>query len=190
MVLTPSTMAPLATIVPEFELPDTDGQLVSPEAFRGQPLLVAFISNHCPFVVHLKEALATFAHDYAGRIGIIAIASNNIETHPADGPEKMAEDKATFGYPFPYVFDETQNVAKDFGAACTPDFFLYDAELALAYRGQFDGSRPGNDVPITGEDLRAAVDALLDGQAPPDEQIPSVGCNIKWKPGNAPAWFG
>jgi thiol-disulfide isomerase/thioredoxin len=190
MVLTPSTMAPLGSLAPSFELPDTDGALIRPENFLGRPLLIAFISNHCPFVVHLKTALADFANEYSDRIGIIAIASNNIDTHPDDGPEKMAEDKTAFGYPFPYVFDATQEVALAYAAACTPDFFLYDADQHLAYRGQFDGSRPGNDAPVTGEDLRRATDALIAGSTVPDEQIPSVGCNIKWKPGNTPAWFG
>ena len=189
MVLTPSTMAPLARRVPDFNLPDTDGNHVTPEEFAGRPLVVAFISNHCPFVVHLKEAFTQFAQDYSGRIGMVAIASNNIETHPADAPDKMAEDKATFGYPFPYLYDETQEVAKAFGAACTPDFFVYDAGQQLAYRGQFDASRPGNDEPITGLDLRQAVDDLLAGKPVTDNQIPSIGCNIKWKPGNAPEWF-
>ncbi|MCA9547463.1 MAG: thioredoxin family protein, partial [Myxococcales bacterium] len=148
------------------------------------------ICNHCPFVVHLKPALAELGRRYIDRVGIVAISSNDVTSHPQDGPKHMAADHARQGYPFPYLYDETQAVAKAYGAACTPDFFLFDRTLHLSYRGQFDDSRPGNDVPVTGADLRAASDAVLAGRQPAPGQKPSLGCNIKWKPGNEPSYFG
>ena len=191
MARTPSTMAPLGMAAPAFALPDTDGRTVSIDDFADAPgLLVMFICNHCPFVKHLRAALAGFARDYAPRgLAVVAINANDAERYPDDAPEAMKHEKAEHGYPFPYLYDETQQVALAYGAACTPDFFLFDGDRRLAYRGQFDGSRPGNDVPVTGEDLRAAADAVLSGEAPSEEQKPSLGCNIKWKPGNEPASF-
>ncbi len=190
MALTPSTMLPLGTPAPTFCLPNPENVEVRLDDFSdSQGLVVMFISNHCPFVVHLKEALVAFTHDYAGRIPVVAIASNNLDTHPQDGPEFMRKDIEAFGYPFPYLFDADQTVAKSYRAACTPDFFLFDGQRRLVYRGQFDGSRPGNDVPITGHDLRSACDALLSGEVPSAAQTPSVGCNIKWIPGNEPDYF-
>jgi len=150
-----------------------------------------FLCNHCPFVKHLRDGFADFARAQAGKgIGIVAINSNDVERYPDDHPELMAAEAQAAGYTFPYLFDATQEVARAYGAACTPDFFLYGADGGLVYRGQFDGSRPGNAVPVTGEDLRAAVSALLEGEDPLEDQVPSLGCNIKWKPGNEPEWFG
>jgi len=184
-------MLPIGTPAPPFSLPDTEGHQVSLEDFHGHAgLIVAFISNHCPFVIHLKDALTSFAQDYEGRIPLVAIASNDVGSHPQDGPEHMAEDKRIHGYPFPYLFDETQAVAKAYEAACTPDFYLFDGDFKLVYRGQFDSSRPGNNVAVTGDDLRRATDALLSGAViPEDQHTPSLGCNIKWKPGQEPDYF-
>lgn len=193
MVKTPSTMLPLGTELPPFELPEpAEGRVVSSgdlDTDRG--LLVAFLCNHCPFVKHIADAFADFAREYGERgLAVVAVMSNDVAKHPGDRPEKMAEEVRTRGYTFPYLYDETQEVAKAFRAACTPDFFLFDGDGRLAYRGQFDASRPGNDVPVTGEDLRAAADAVLEGASPDEDQVPSVGCNIKWTEGNAPPWFG
>ena len=192
MVLTPSTMVALGTRAPDFSLPDPSGQEWALADVGGEGgLLVAFICNHCPFVKHLRHELAEFGRAYRARgLGVVGINSNDVTTHPADAPERMAEEIDEVGYTFPYLFDEAQEVARAYGAACTPDFFLYDRDGRLAYRGQFDGSRPGSGAPVTGEDLRAAADAVLDGRAPQADQQASVGCNIKWKPGNEPAWFG
>ena len=191
MAMTPSTMLPLGTEAPPFELPDVDGPTWSLDDFRGAPgLLVIFLSNHCPFVKHIRTELAVFARDVQEKgLSVVAISSNDVETHPEDGPEMMAQEKRDAGYPFPYLFDETQKVAKAYRAACTPDFFLFDGDFRLVYRGQFDGSRPGNDVPVTGADLRAAAEALLAGDAVSLDQHPSIGCNIKWKKGNSPDYF-
>lgn len=188
MAVTPSTMLKLGTSAPDFRLPDTDGRLVSLADFQGaRGLLVMFICNHCPYVKHLAAALAAFAEEYAPKgLETVAINSNDVTTHPHDGPQKMVEEKASRGYRFPYLFDATQEVAKAYRAACTPDFFLFDADRRLVYRGQFDGSRPGSDLPVTGSDLRAAADALLAGQPVDEHQIPSMGCNIKWTPGREP----
>lgn len=188
MALTPSTMIPLGTKAPDFALPDTGGGgTVRRDDFADRPaLLVMFICNHCPFVVHIRDGLVAFAKDYADRIGIVAISSNDAATHPADGPEAMAAEHAKRGYPFPYLYDESQDVARAYDAACTPDFFLFDGDRALVYRGRFDASRPGRPEPVTGADLRAAVDAVLRREAVSTEQIPSMGCNIKWKPAKAP----
>ncbi len=191
MARTPSTMLPLGTTAPSFNLPDTEGRLRDLLEFRGaHGLVVMFISNHCPFVIHLKEALTQFAHDYTDRISVVAIASNDVENYPQDGPVQMALDKAKYGYPFPYLFDESQEVAKSYEAACTPDFYLFDSELRLVYRGQFDGSRPGNDVAVTGMDLRQACEDLIAGRPFTEtDQKPSLGCNIKWKVGSAPGYY-
>jgi peroxiredoxin len=188
MSLTPSTMLELGTPAPDFRLPDARGGTVALADFAdAKALLVAFICNHCPYVKHLKEGLARFARDYQDTgLALVAISANDVSSHPDDAPEKMAEDAKRFGYVFPYLYDESQEVAKTYRAACTPEFYLFDGERRLVYRGQFDASRPGNDVPVTGKDLRAAVDAVLAGRPVPAEQAPSIGCNIKWKPGNQP----
>ena len=192
MVLTPSTRVELGTPAPDFRLPAPSGREWALSDVVGEGgLLVAFICNHCPFVIHLRHGLAEFARDYQARgLGVVGINANDVATHPADSPERMAEEAEQVGYTFPYLFDESQEVAKAYGAACTPDFFLYDGDGRLVYRGQFDGSRPNSGVRVTGEDLRAAADALLEGRAPPAGQTASIGCNIKWKPGNEPGWFG
>jgi peroxiredoxin len=188
MALTPSTMLPLDTAAADFRLPDTDGKLVSLSDFKAAPaLLVVFMCNHCPYVKHIRHSFAQLAKDYQSRgAGIVAISSNDAAAYPDDSPEKMREEKQAAGYTFPYLFDESQEVAKAYQAACTPDFFLFDQERKLVYRGQMDSSRPGNNKPNDGADLRAALDAVLQGQKPAEKQMPSSGCNIKWKPGNAP----
>ena len=192
MVQTPSTMLPLGTQAPYFELSDTEGNSVSLDDFKDAPaLLVAFICNHCPFVVHIRAEFARFAKEYQAKgLAIVGINSNDAVAYPDDGPAKMAEEVKRVGYSFPYLHDDTQEVAKAYHAACTPDLFLFDSKKRLVYRGQFDGSRPSNGVPVTGQDLRRAADAVLAGQPVPSEQRPSIGCNIKWKPGNAPSYFG
>ncbi|HVS15980.1 MAG TPA: thioredoxin family protein [Thermoanaerobaculia bacterium] len=192
MVKTPSTMLPLGTVAPAFELPDPSGKMHSLNDHQGaKGYLVMFLCNHCPFVKHLRSALADFGRAYQARgLAIYAINSNDVEAHPEDGPAKMAEEAKRVGYTFPYLFDDAQEVAKAYHAACTPDFFLFDADRALVYRGQFDDSRPGNGRPVTGSDLRAAADALVEGHRMPTEQRPSMGCNIKWKPGNEPDYWG
>ena len=193
MVLTPSTMLPLGTRLPSFALPDYNGRVVSTEDVRDAPaLLVAFICRHCPFVTHIRTGLADFAREYQARgLAIIAVNSNDIEAFPEDGPDGMREEAAGAGYVFPYLFDETQAVAKQFRAACTPDLYLFDKDRTLVYRGRFDDSRPRTQppMPVTGRDIRAAVDAVLAGAAVAQDQKGSVGCNIKWKRGNAPAYF-
>ncbi|MGA4577768.1 thioredoxin family protein [Limisphaera sp. VF-2] len=192
MALTPSTMLlPLGTPAPEFRLPDTNGRWVSLADFPGAAAyLVMFLCNHCPYVKHIRSALAEFAREYQKRgVAIVGINSNDIERYPEDSPERMKEEVRTAGYTFPYLFDETQEVAKAYRAACTPDFFLFDRNRKLVYRGQFDDSRPGNGVPVTGRDLRAALDAVLEGRPVPTDQKPSMGCNIKWKPGNEPDYY-
>ena len=191
MVRTPSTMLPLGTAAPDFSLPNLDGRLMSLGDVAGENgTVVMFICNHCPFVKHVADQLAVLGRDYLPRgIGVVAISSNDVSTHPADSPEQMVHEAEERGYLFPYLYDETQEVAQAYHAACTPDFYLFDAGRALVYRGQLDPSRPGSDVPVTGSDLRAAIEALLAGQPPVAEQIPSLGCNIKWKPGNEPPYF-
>jgi peroxiredoxin len=188
MALTPSTMLPLGTAAPDFALADTSGKTVSLKDFAGSPgLVVAFICNHCPYVKHVREEFARFGRDMKAKgIAVVAISSNDISTHPADSPAKMAEDKIAAGYEFPYLFDADQSVAAAYKAACTPDFYLFDKDRKLVYRGQFDDSRPGNGKPVTGADLRAAVDALLAGVPVSEKQTPSIGCNIKWAPGREP----
>ncbi len=192
MAETPSTMAPLGMSAPDFTLVDTTGRMVSlDDVASGPGFLVAFICNHCPFVKHLRHALADFGREYQARgLGVVGIGSNDAEHYPADSPEAMAREVAEVGYTFPYLYDEDQSIAKAYTAACTPDFFLFDGERRLFYRGQFDASRPGNGLEVTGHDLREAADALLAGLEAPAEQRPSVGCNIKWKPGNQPDYFG
>jgi len=193
MVLTPSTMQlPLGAKAPSFSLPDTEGNIVSLEDFRdARALLVVFMCNHCPFVKHVREELARLGRDYIPKgVAMVGINSNDVTSYPEDSPERMKEEAKSAGYTFPYLYDETQEVAKAYKAACTPDFFLFDKDKKLVYRGQMDGSRPGNNVPVTGEDIRAAIDAVLEGRPVPEEQTPSVGCNIKWKPGAEPDYFG
>jgi peroxiredoxin len=190
MALTPSTMLSLGTSAPDFRLADTDGKMVARDDFKGKKALaVLFICNHCPYVKHVRSELARIDRDYQPRgVALVAINANDAEKYPADAPERMKEEHQQVGYPFPYLFDASQNVAKAYRAACTPDIFLFDKEFKLVYRGQLDGSRPGNDIPVTGQDLRAALDALLAGKPIPEKQIPSIGCNIKWKPGNEPPY--
>jgi peroxiredoxin len=185
-------MLGLGTLAPDFTLPDTDGGLVSLSDYAGAPaLLVMFLCNHCPYVKHVRDELARIGAEYTARgAGVVAISSNDVAAYPADSPERMREEKAEAGYVFPYLYDETQEVAAAYRAACTPDFFLFDGARRLAYRGQLDGSRPGNDEPVTGVDLRAALDAVLAGAPVDAAQRPSLGCNIKWRPGNEPEWWG
>jgi peroxiredoxin len=192
MVKTASTMLPLGSDAPDFSLPNTvDGSSVSLSDFADAPgLLVIFMCNHCPFVVHLRSALAEFGKEYQGQgLAVVGISANDVATHPDDSPEKMAVEAKSAGYTFPYLYDESQQAAKAYKAACTPDFFLFDQRKKLVYRGQFDDSRPGNGVPVTGKDLRAACDAVVAGLPVPEPQKPSIGCNIKWKAGREPAYF-
>ncbi len=193
MAQTPSTMPRLGEKAPDFSLPDpATGNMVSRDDFADAPaLLVVFLSNHCPYVKLIAPGLADFEREYRAKgVAVVGICANDADTYPDDAPAKIAEEVLRRGYGFPYLVDETQEVAKAYRAACTPDFFLYDAERSLAYRGQFDASRPGSGEPVTGADLRAACDAMLAGEAPAADQTPSVGCNIKWKPDNNPPWFG
>ncbi len=184
MAETPSVMVELGTKAPDFRLPDPRGKFHALEDFTDSPgLLVMFICNHCPYVKHIRSGLAAFAREYSSRgLAIVAINANDAKRYPDDSPARMAEEVERAGYPFPYLYDETQDVAKAYQAACTPDFFLFDRERKLVYRGQFDDSRPGNQRPVTGADLRAAADAVLTGKPVSDKQTPSIGCNIKWKP--------
>ena len=181
-------MLPLGTRAPEFALPDTDGNVVSLRDFAGaSATLIIFLCNHCPFVKHVRAELAQIGRDYQPRgVAIVAISSNDVVQYPADSPEAMAVEKSEAGYTFPYLYDESQEVARAYEAACTPDFFLFDRNNALVYRGQLDDSRPSNGIPVTGRDLRAALDAVLSGEAVSAEQKPSIGCNIKWKPEAGP----
>jgi peroxiredoxin len=193
MAETPSTMLPLGTELPDFSLPDAvDGRPVSPQDHRGATaIVVMFICNHCPYVRHVLSEIGRVTRDYQPQgIAFIAINSNDIAQYPDDAPERMRELAQAERWTFPFAFDETQEVAKAFRAACTPEFYVFDEEQKLVYRGQLDGSRPGNNVAVTGKDLRAALDAILAGKDVPGKQAPSVGCNIKWKQGNAPAYFG
>jgi peroxiredoxin len=183
-------MLPLGTTAPDFTLPNVDGNDVSRTDFSGTPLLVVFMCNHCPFVVHLRSALAAFADEYMAKgLAVVGISSNDVQNYPQDGPEEMKTEAADAGYNFPYLYDADQSAATAYKAACTPDFFLFDADHALVYRGQFDSSRPGNNVAITGEDLKAACDAVLAGQEVSADQKPSIGCNIKWIAGSEPEYF-
>jgi len=193
MVAVNSTMLQLGTVAPDFRLPDTNGRTVARADLVGRPLLVAFICNHCPFVKHVAAELAAFGRDaHAKGLAVVAINSNDVETHPDDAPARMQEEVRTRGYTFPYLFDATQAVAKAYRAACTPDFYLFDAGHRLVYRGRFDATRPQQTPPQTpdGRELRAAVEALVSGRPVPQDQKPSIGCNIKWKPGNEPDYFG
>jgi len=191
MVRTPSTMLPLGTRAPDFHLPNVDGRMVDFAAAAGpRGTVVMFICNHCPFVKHVADQLAVLGRDSLPRgVGVVAISANDVAAHPADSPEQMVREAEERGYPFPYLYDDSQEVAKAYHAACTPDFYLFDADRRLVYRGQLDASRPGNGLPVTGADLRAAIDALLAGGPVPEPQTPSIGCNIKWKGGNEPAYF-
>ena len=196
MVDTRSTMPELGNMAPDFSLPNTNpaygGETVSLSDFdRKAGLLVMFICNHCPFVKRIRQGLVQLGKDFEDSdLGIVAVCSNDQNTHPGDRPEKMTEEARTFGYRFPYLHDESQTIAKAYRAACTPDFFLYDRNRELVYRGQFDNARPRNDEPVTGEDLRRAIAQVLAGEKVPEDQRPSMGCNIKWKEGSAPDYFG
>jgi peroxiredoxin len=191
MALTPSTMLPLGTTAPGFKLPDTNGKIVSLADFKSAPaLLVIFMCNHCPYVIHIRAGLAQLARDYASKqVAIVGINSNDVANYSDDSPAKMKDEVKSAGYIFPYLYDETQAVAKSYHAACTPDIYLFDKNQKLVYRGQFDDSRPGNDIPVTGKDLRAALDAVLAGKSVSPKQKASIGCNIKWKAGNEPDYF-
>lgn len=192
MVAVNSTMLPLGTPAPDFRLPDPTGKTFSLSDFTNAPaFLVAFICNHCPYVKHIRSGLAQLARDYEPRgVAVVGVSSNDVSNYPADSPARMAEEAKAAGYLFPYLYDEAQSVAKAYRAACTPDFYLFDKAQKLVYRGQLDDSRPGNNIPVTGRDLRAALDAVLAGKPVPANQKSSIGCNIKWKPGNEPDYFG
>ena len=186
-----STMVELGTSAPDFRLPDTEGNTVCRDDFKdAKALLVIFMCNHCPYVIHIRSQLARLAEDYRPKgLAVIGINSNDVQQHPDDSPERMVAERKLAGYTFPYLFDESQDVAKAYRAACTPDFFLFDGQRKLVYRGQLDDSRPHGGVPVTGTDLRAALDAVLAAQPVAAQQKPSAGCNIKWKPGNEPDYF-
>ena len=191
MAMTPSTMLPLGTAAPDFKLPDTNGKTVALADFKGRAaLVVVFMCNHCPYVVHIRAGLAQLVRDYLPcGVGMVGINANDAKNYPSDGPALMRDEVKKAGYTFPYLYDETQAVAKAYRAACTPDIFLFDKNQKLVYRGQFDASRPGNGVPVTGKDLRAALDAVLAGKRVSENQQASMGCNIKWKAGNEPDYF-
>jgi peroxiredoxin len=191
MVAVTSTMVPLGTKAPGFRLPDTDGNLVSLEDLQGaSALVVIFLCNHCPYVKHIRGGLAQLGRDYVPRgVAIVGISSNDVANYPADSPARMVQEAKEAGYIFPYLYDESQEVAKAYRAACTPDLYLFDRDQRLVYRGQLDDSRPGNGLPVTGKDLREALEAVLSGKPVASPQKPSIGCNIKWKPGNEPDYF-
>lgn len=191
MVRTESTMLPLGTKAPDFTLPNTEGQPVSLSDYRdARALLVIFMCNHCPYVKHVANELKKLADDYADKgVGVVGISSNDAENYPDDSHAAMAQEKSDRGYQFAYLYDEDQSVAQAYHAACTPDFYLFDANQQLVYRGQLDSSRPNSGIPVTGEDLRAAIDSVLAGETVPTAQRPSLGCNIKWKAGNEPQYF-
>jgi peroxiredoxin len=192
MALTPSTMLPLGTPAPDFQLLEpATGRMIRRDQFQDAPaLVVVFLCNHCPYVKHLREGLAQFGRECTSRgVALVAINSNDVVNYPADSPERMVEEARQAGWTFPYLFDADQAVARHYRAACTPDFYLFDAERKLAYRGQFDDSRPGNGRPVSGADLRTALEALLSGRPVPPRQLPSMGCNIKWKSGQAPEYL-
>jgi peroxiredoxin len=188
MAATQSNMLELGTLLPAFRLRDFNGKWFSTDDIKdAAAVVVAFICPHCPFVKHVRQEFARFAREYQEKgVAVIGINSNDLEAYPQDGPEGMAEEARSAGYTFPYLLDESQDVARAFQAACTPDFYLFDRTRRLVYRGQFDSSRPGNDIRVTGADLRAATDAVLAGEPVSENQRPSIGCNIKWKPGNEP----
>jgi peroxiredoxin len=190
MAATQSRMLKLGTRAPDFALPDADGVRYSLAGASGaDAMLVMFICNHCPFVKHVRRELAKIGKEYSARnVAIFAINSNDAESHPGDSPDHMRQEALDWGYVFPYLIDESQDVAKSYEAACTPDFYVFDRDFRLVYRGQLDASRPSNGVPVTGEDLRAALDAACAGKPVSTRQVPSIGCNIKWKPGNEPDW--
>ncbi len=192
MVKTASTMLELGTPAPHFALPDTSGKIVSLDDFADAPaLLVIFLCNHCPYVKHVADGLAQLVREYQERgVAVVGINANDVANYPDDSPENMAAEAGRRGYTFPYLFDETQEVAKAYRAACTPDFYVFDGQRRLAYRGQMDDSRPENGLPVTGADLRAALDAVLAGRPVPEPHRPSLGCNIKWKADNEPDYFG
>ncbi|MHB1156579.1 MAG: thioredoxin family protein [Phycisphaerales bacterium] len=200
MALTQSTMMPLGTPAPDFALPNVHGGTIRRTYYMGKPLLIVFICNHCPFVKHIAPALSQFALEYQQRgLAVLGIMSNDFSQYPDDAPDQMKREADQRHYTFPYLCDESQQVAHAYTAACTPDFFLFDKDHKLVYRGQFDETRPGRissgnydftTTPATGKDLRAAADALLAGKPVPEKQCPSAGCNIKWKPGNEPAYYG
>ena len=193
MVKTLSTMMPLGTQAPDFMLPDVvSGHRITLGDFGGQKgLLVMFICAHCPYVKHIEEQLASIGDDYIPqRLGVVAISANDVEAHPDDSPVHLKSQAERAGFDFPYLFDESQMVAKEYTAACTPDFFLFDDAMSLVYRGQLDESRPDTDIPVTGADLRRAIETLLAGGQPLENQLPSLGCNVKWRPGNEPDYFG
>jgi peroxiredoxin len=185
-----STMLPLGTPAPAFSLPEPlTGRTVSLADYAGRALLVMFICNHCPYVQHIRAGLAQLGRDYEGsRLGIVAVSANDPAAYPDDAPEELARAARAHGYHFPYLYDESQQAARSYTAACTPDFFLFDAAHRLVYRGRFDASRPGSDIPVTGAELRRAVDAVLAGEPVPSEQLPSLGCSIKWRSGNEPPY--
>ena len=191
MSLTPSTMISLGTQAPDFGLPDVvSGQTISRKDFAGKAMLAMFICQHCPFVQHVKQELAQIGKDYADTdLAIVAISANNVDTHPDDSPEHLKAMAQELDFKFPMCYDENQSTAKAYTAACTPDFFLFDADHKLVYRGQLDSSRPGNNQPVTGKDLRGAIDAVLTGKEVDSNQKPSMGCNIKWKPGSEPTYY-
>lgn len=191
MVRTASTMLPLGTTAPDFSLPECGGDTISlHDVSGGKGLLVIFMCNHCPYVKHVADQLKSLSDEYMAKgVKVIGISSNDAEKYPDDSPEAMAKEKSDRGYAFPYVTDADQSVAQAYAAACTPDFYLFDAENKLVYRGQMDSSRPKTDIPVTGTDLRAAMDAVLAGDAPSEQQTPSIGCNIKWKEGKEPQYF-
>ena len=191
MVKTESTMLPLGSTAPPFSLMNVDGQIVTLDNFAdSRALLVMFICNHCPYVIHVADQLAVLGHEYMQKgVGVVAISANDISTHPADSPEQMVREAEDRGYPFPYLYDQDQSVAKAYRAACTPDFFVFDKNHQLTYRGQLDDSRPESGIPVTGVDLRAALDATLANEPVADPQKPSLGCNIKWIEGQEPEYF-
>ncbi len=191
MVRTQSTMLPLGTQAPNFSLVNVDGTTVSLHDFdEAKALLVIFMCNHCPYVIHVAPALAELAREYQQRgVAVVGINANDAGTYPQDSPEQMVHEAEARGYTFPYLFDETQEVAQAYRAACTPDFFVFDKHHRLCYRGQMDSSRPQSEIPVTGEDLRAALDAVLAGTPIATDQAPSLGCNIKWRAGHEPDYF-
>jgi len=189
MALTSSTMLPLGTPMPAFDLERVGGGHLSSASLIGRPVLIVFLCAHCPYVKHVEPELSRLEREYGSRVQMVGMASNSLLTHPQDGPEQLVEQARSRGWTFPYLIDQEQTVAKAFRAACTPDPFLFDGDHHLVYRGQLDGSRPGSAVALSGSDLRAALETMLSGGAPLSDQIPAMGCNIKWHPGQAPEWF-